>query len=278
MKLYSKKNCKHKKFILRYTKRQKPRKIRKIRKTRKIQFGGNIKLLEIIKPFFPEDKFSIETTPSMVSFNVYNKEKSDYKNMCVSFSIEYDDISTPNLSLSEYKSKHKKINIHLLSKCIIPGSITLEKMELFAKEIGATQIDLEDSSHIKACDTRIPLSILDILSTGESWYNAKGFKSQNHEREKENNSQILTRKAIEFIDECAKIRHTPDVSVILETFNASVPASMSVQEYFTDMKKKLKIATGEECAIFVFASKLLTMIKDSNLIMYDPSKLTKIIL
>uniref|UniRef100_A0A6C0B1B9 Uncharacterized protein n=1 Tax=viral metagenome TaxID=1070528 RepID=A0A6C0B1B9_9ZZZZ len=170
----------------------------------KTQRGGNAEFIERkIKEIFPEEKFTLAFTPSMTSFDVYNKGETDYKNLCVSFTILYKDNSI-NVAISpeEYKRIPKSISIHLLSKCIITGSSTLEKIQLLAHELGAMQINLEDGSTIRACAVSIPLSLLDILATGESWYNSKGYYATNYEAEKVRNIQILARNANEFITAC----------------------------------------------------------------------------
>jgi len=61
--------------------------------------------------------------------------------------------------------------------------------------LALTEISLEDKSNlITICDgkeIKSSLALLNILSTGKSWYNSKGYFSRNYENELEHNSKIL---------------------------------------------------------------------------------------
>jgi hypothetical protein len=270
----------------------KTRKTRKTRKMRKVQKGGNKEfIVEKIKEVFPEDEFSIVFKPSVTSFDIYNRGEADYKNLCVSFSLEYPFTSIENISPEDYKRIPKSISIDHLLKCNSSGSNTLEKIQLLAHKLGATQINLEDGSSIRACSTSLPLALLDILATGESWYNAKGYYSENYETERERNSQILSRNATEFIKECIEVEreklilNNPSalsgLNNILELFNSGVyfdiTDSMTVQEYFANMKQQLRRVNDEKCEMFIFASKLLAIIRMCKIIQYSYKKITKVI-
>jgi len=281
------------------------RKTNKIVKTRKIQKGGNKEFIEqkikeskefierTVKKIFPESGFKINCSNSMKDFHVSTKI-TEFPDMCVSFTIEYrieSIVLEDYTSLEDYYKKIPKIIIiELLNKCeSSSGSNTLKKIEELARKLGATQINLEDASKIKACHTEINLALLDILATGESWYNTKGFYSENRETEKKNNSQILPRIVKDFIKDCIEVNrekgtlHLPELERILEIFNSgehfAINDDMTVQEYFVNVKQDLKRVNDEECEKFIFASKLLDMIQKSKIIEYSSSAIqTKVII
>jgi len=73
-----------------------------------------------------------------------------------------------------------------------------------------------------------------------------------------------------------------ELESILESFNSGIffdiTDTMTVQEYFANMKQQLKTVNKEKCNMFIFASKLLTIIRMCKIIQYSYEKLTKIIL
>ena len=159
---------------------------RKKRKNR-IQRGGNAETERKIKEIFPEDTYDITYNPVKNICDVYNKNHTGEDGLCVSFSI---------------KENRNMIYIDTLSKCIASGTNTLEKMDSLARKLNIGELQLFDGSGIDDCGVKVNLSKLQILSTGESWYNSKGYQSPEYHDEKESNKLVLAKNAIEFINEC----------------------------------------------------------------------------
>jgi hypothetical protein len=77
------------------------------------------------------------------------------------------------------------------------------KFAKFLKKIDnrLSKIRLVDKSYIEIGKFGIPLYILDILTTGESFFNKIGFKSDNYEKEKKHNRKYLNMNFINFLKE-----------------------------------------------------------------------------
>jgi len=71
------------------------------------------------------------------------------------------------------------INIHTIDKCNMGGNNILKALEDVAQKLKIKYVMIgQDASHInlKHCNESISLYVLSILSTGESWYNRRGYK------------------------------------------------------------------------------------------------------
>ena len=93
-----------------------------------------------------------------------------------------------------YDVKNSNIKVNMISKCYSSGTLFLSKLEKLARVLNLNYINLEDKSNlIFDCKRKIKidLSLLYILSTGQSWYNSKGYLSSNYENEIDNNSKII---------------------------------------------------------------------------------------
>jgi len=80
--------------------------------------------------------------------------------------------------------------------CALKGNDILKKLISVAKGLGLSRVELYDTSKIiREHDADIylhsyPLYYYFILTKGESWYNSKGFHSEEYEHEKEFNRRI----------------------------------------------------------------------------------------
>jgi hypothetical protein len=132
--------------------------------------------------FFPEAEYSIRIKES--SFNIYNQD-----NLCIKFSIE-----------------NRELSIFELHHCGYKGSTNLKRIIEYAKKLNENSkiidsIGLTDGSYFKEYED-ISLDILYILSTGSSWYNYFGFKSDNFIEEQKHNQHFLSINLEDFLNEC----------------------------------------------------------------------------
>jgi len=69
------------------------------------------------------------------------------------------------------------INVHAIEKCNMGGNNILKAIEDVAQKLEIKYVIIgEDASHINLKHYRYSLYLLSILSTGESWYNRRGYK------------------------------------------------------------------------------------------------------
>jgi hypothetical protein len=109
-------------------------------------------------------------------------------------SLNYDDECFVLLINSE------RIHIDNLSKCKFKGSESLKIVENLAKKIpNINYISLADLSDISisSSEINIDLTVLKILTKGESWYNSLGYVSDD-KTEKEHNNLIINGKYKDF--------------------------------------------------------------------------------
>ncbi len=143
------------------------------------------------------------------------------------------------------------IGIGGLDRCsLYTGTELLNKIEEFAKKASIKRLHLEDASHIKLCDNIIiRLYYLDILCTGQSWYNKHGYKSEYHHKELAHNREFINRPMIDIIknDEEYLNEEYLMLSNILNP-NAKKPdVNGTVQEVFVQLKRYL-INNGDNCS------------------------------
>jgi len=146
--------------------------------------------LEIIKP----DEKTIEIitrvfSPKIIKFNEENfitiETETENSEKCAIFCIYSNSIY-----------------IDRLYKCgITKGTELLQMFDELAKQMpNIKYINLRDGSSIEICENPIILYIIKILTTGQSWYNSKGYFSENHESDKSHNERIRNMNCEEFID------------------------------------------------------------------------------
>lgn len=94
------------------------------------------------------------------------------------------------------------IYIKRLDKCgSTSGTELLQMYDTLAQQMPSIKyIELEDASKIEICKQKINLYILKILTTGQSWYNSKGYFSKHYESERSHNETIINKQYEDFID------------------------------------------------------------------------------
>ena len=176
-----------------------------------------------------------------------------------------------------------KTHIYLddLYKCTgFTGTKILYTVELFAKMNGYKKIELQDASEIKGnmgirpeslgyghCS--IPLYFLNILATGQTWYNSLGYRSSKKfemgfemggkkingtDIEKEHNQRIIQEPCKQYIsDLCESIGYdetkTNELIDGMKYFMKSGqdPETITIQELFSQIKTKMKEDTKLDC-------------------------------
>jgi hypothetical protein len=113
------------------------------------------------------------------------------------FAIRYTKDETPCLYFT-FDDNLSNLTIHQLNKCgpahdLRSGTFLLQKVDELVREIPECKtIELDDASTIYRCGWGINLARLEILKTGESWYNQRGYKQRAYEKETEENRKIIT--------------------------------------------------------------------------------------
>jgi hypothetical protein len=138
------------------------------------------------------------------------------------------------------------IGIVGLDRCsLYTGTELLNKIEKFAKKASIKRLHLEDVSRIELCDgIRIKLYYLDILCTGQSWYNKHGYKSEYHRDEIAHNREFINRPMTDVIDNDEDFMM---LSNILNPDAEEPDVKGTVQEVFVQLKRYLK-NKGDNCS------------------------------
>ena len=100
-----------------------------------------------------------------------------------------NNISCGNL---KFNIENKYIRVVFIDKCDTSGTQFLDYLELFAREY-KYNISLMDVSTINVNNNEISLSRLKMLTTGQSWYNLKGYKSEQYDVEISHNLAFIHR-------------------------------------------------------------------------------------
>jgi hypothetical protein len=131
------------------------------------------------------------------------------------------------------------IGIVGLDRCsLYTGTELLNKIEKFAKKASIKRLHLEDASRIELCDgIQIKLYYLDILCTGQSWYNKHGYKSEYHRDEIAHNREFINRSMTSVIDNDEDFMM---LSNILNPDAEEPDVKGTVQEVFVQLKRYLK--------------------------------------
>ena len=135
------------------------------------------------------------------------------------------------------------IYIKRLHKCgTTTGNNLLEKFDILASEMSnITYVILDDDSNIQICGREIKLYTLKILTTGQSWYNSKGYVSDNNYDQKTVNARIINTQYEEFRDKLSAQEAT-----VIDTGNRLFPETKqkTVQDYFkyvlNDINRNIK--------------------------------------
>lgn len=240
------------------------------------QVGGEYQLNledenDPIFQFFPKVRFDISFYDGKKNYNgtYYNKIiyiKDLSKNNCleIAFGIIPENNGSDNLY----------IELRQLDKCNNKTSSNLEYLKNYAKYLKNNLIDnlkyilLEDASCIK--DNGVYLSLLSILTNGQSWYNQFGFRSDDYPSEIEHNDRIIKMNITEFtkliIDHITKDINNSLIRRIMLFFE-KYDKSKSVKDVFIEIKKQLiqKEISEEDINII---KKILEIASLSNVIQY----------
>ena len=158
------------------------------------------------------------------SFSITNRDK-----LCLQFSFNHD--------LSE-------LYIHSLNKCgdFRIGRFLLEKMDELAISIKECNvIMLSDKSEISICGCVINLAKLEILKTGESWYNKHGYRQENYQSDFSFNQRFITlpvRVVQEFISDHDIDRDIESLGHVIPELNPSLPLTDYIKILFGYIKSK----------------------------------------
>lgn len=202
--------------------------------------------------------------------------------------IHIKDLSKKNCLQIIFKpsnsSKNYYIELFKLDRCHFQGSYNLNNLIEYAKhlknilKIKLNYIYLEDAS--KILNTNIRLWLLSILTTGESWYNQFGFRTENYDIEKRHNSEIIERNIVDFINLCIgetkrkriihKINNDINESLIerIMLFFEKYNKSKSVKDVFIEIKNQLKENRISPEDTFIIG-KILEIIDLSSIILYN---------
>jgi len=142
--------------------------------------------LLVLTKYFPIQEFTI----------VFEEFKNNI--MFISISVKYD-INNPEINEDDYHCLYlmiepAKIHIENLNKCgPYTGTDMMFRVINYAKETKIPKLELMDKSKKFICDGAINLAYLNILTTGQSWYNSKGFISNKTNAEKTNNLLVINK-------------------------------------------------------------------------------------
>ena len=147
----------------------------------------NSNKLLIIKSFINENKYKVEIDKNEIKIAPINSvTNSDY---CILFTINID-----------------KINIGPIKKCIdLSGNQIIELVENIARELNIFKITLDDVSQLNIINEHenkctFDLALISILTSGMSWYNKLGYRSNNFTNEFEHNSKIINMTLTDFLN------------------------------------------------------------------------------
>lgn len=221
--------------------------------------------------FFPKVRFDISFYDGKKNYNetyyskiIYIKDLSKKNCLEIAFNIIQENNGSENLY----------IELRQLDKCNNKTSNNLETLIEYANYLKKNFIDnlkyifLEDASCIK--DNGVYLSLLSILTKGQSWYNQFGFISDDYSNELEHNRRIIEMNIMEFIkliidsitNDINK-SFIPRIMLFFEKYNKS----KSVKDIFIEIKTQLIQNKISEEDIDII-KKILEIASLSNIIRY----------
>jgi hypothetical protein len=195
---------------------------------------------------------------------------------CIDFSIilysEYKESSDDDEDEDEEDEDEDdekvagEIFINHLDKCESgSGTDLLSKVEYLSRQIGIRKLGLIDGSTIRTnCGTSFPLKTLYTLTTGQSWYNSKGYiDPYNQNKIKKHNKSIIKTKMAEFIMTLEEDEFLEEsLDNIRQKTNLSI--RLTVKDFFTSAKKILQEST--DCTVISEFCYLLNKIKHDNVL------------
>ena len=110
------------------------------------------------------------------------------------------------------------IYIEEIAKCEqMNGTASLLKLLEIYKKFNATTIYLTDAAEIHGENCSFKVYLMQILSTGNSWYNKHGFISDEYEKELLNNSSLLGLTVRDFVEQYMKGINVSQTSKLQES-------------------------------------------------------------
>lgn len=135
-------------------------------------------ILQFTQELFPSPKYTIYTEK-----DGYILVKDEKNKMCIKFIIF-----------------GKEMDISDIAKCHqMSGSKSLVNLLEISKRFNVTNIQLVDAATIWGDNCNFRVYLMQILSTGNSWYNKHGFISENYQKELSDNLPLLRMTVGEFI-------------------------------------------------------------------------------
>jgi hypothetical protein len=125
----------------------------------------------------------------------------------------YEIYSNPNKHCLTFTIDllNKKIKIEYLTKCKISGDELLKKIDALANNLKIKIIELQDASRINftkcPSEIKVNLSLLLILSRGETFYNKRGYSEINRESNKQHNEIQINKTLKDFFSEIFEIKY-----------------------------------------------------------------------
>ena len=228
--------------------------------------------------FFPKERFDIS----------FHDGKKKYRETDYNKIIYIKDLHNNNCLQIEFNTFTENnerffccIELSKLDRCNNKTSDNLEALKKYAKYLKKNFIDnlryisLIDISCIK--DNNVYLSLLSILTTGESWYNRFGFKSDDYDHEIEHNSRIIQMNIMDFISSIIKniyriknyLNETTEKLIEkINDFIEKYDKSKSINDVFIEIKKQLIENRISETDINTI-KKILNIASLSQIIIYD---------
>lgn len=114
------------------------------------------------------------------------------------FAIRYNPKDETPCLYFTFDDDLSNLTIHQLNKCgpahdLRSGTLLLQKVDELVREIPECKtIELDDAAYVFRCGWGINLAKFEILKTGESWYNQRGYKQRSYEKDTEENRKIIT--------------------------------------------------------------------------------------
>ena len=188
-----------------------------------------------------------------------------------------------------FSIKNKKtLGIEMISSYALSGTETIKKFEKFAKDNSILYIELIDASSIssKKCNTSISLRLLNILSSGQTWYNKLGYKYDIYN----NYDKILYDKYLGilstninkfFSDYINKFQLKDDYisstyKLLFDNYTKSLVSS-TVKDFFTYLKEISNNKKDEDCEKLKLIQELLKELEINKYILVPLGELIKVL-
>jgi hypothetical protein len=143
----------------------------------------------------------------------------------------------------KFKIDLSELHIYTLNKCDgSGGSVLLKKVDDLVASIKECQvITLSDKSTITRCGRVINLAKLEILMTGNSWYNNRGYIQTNYPNDSSWNQKFIALP----VSHAQEIIGNPDIDEdiaylgsVIPQLNSSLPLTVYIQILFGYIKSK----------------------------------------